>query len=214
VPDEQLQQASQILVDHKFPLLHDPPRVEFGYWDTGCLRHGLDGSGWMRVHLLPLLLVGFTLEETIEVPSLFNPKVQIRTPLPLRYMLLLINHLKKLPMGDSSRNRVRKDLYSFMAYDILPITPEEALCSIPDPSKPLETEERYQERVRVGMEFMRAWDWGHIEQDDLALVESLVLDCRKDYELTEVVQEHDDSDCEQPDSTLWPPSPSQLNHSC
>lgn len=101
-----------------------------------------------------------------------------------------------------------------MAYYILPITPEEALCSSPDPSKPPETEERYQERVRVGVEFMRTWDWGHIEQDDLALGESLVLDCRKDYELTEVVQERDDSDCEQPDSTLWPPSPSQLNHYC
>lgn len=81
----------------------------------------------MRVHLLSLSLVGFTLEETIEVPSIFNSRRKILTPLPLRYMLSLINHFKKLPIGDSSRIRVEKDLLDSIHFYILPTTPGEAL---------------------------------------------------------------------------------------
>ncbi|KGO58599.1 hypothetical protein PEX2_065830 [Penicillium expansum] len=101
VPDEQLSLASQILVEHDFPLLSTGTRRWLGHWDTGCLRHGLDRAGWMRVHLLPLSLVGLTLEDTTKVPSMFASEINIFTPKPPRYMISLIHHLQKFQIGDS-----------------------------------------------------------------------------------------------------------------
>ncbi|GLI75564.1 hypothetical protein PoHVEF18_003821 [Penicillium ochrochloron] len=178
VPDEQLQRASQVLLEHDFPILQDGVRSEFGYWDTGSLRHDLDGDGWMRVHLLPLSLVGFTLEETVEVFSTFVPKLRILTPLLPRYMLSLIRYLKKLRIGDSSRIRVEKDLLGFIGYHILR----------GPPTNPQQSEESRQKRLQDGVQFMLTWDWGNIEQDDLATAESLVLNCRQVSTITDVVE--------------------------
>ncbi|KAJ5516111.1 hypothetical protein N7527_007671 [Penicillium freii] len=93
VPNEQLSLASQILVENRFPRLFTGAKSWFGYWETGCLRHGLDGAGWMGVHLPPLSLVGLTLEDTSEVYSMFAPEIKILTPKPPQYMLSLIHHL-------------------------------------------------------------------------------------------------------------------------
>lgn len=172
--------ASQVLLAHNFPVLQDRVRSEFGYWVTESLRHDLDGQGWMRVHLLPLSLVGFTLEETVEVFSTLVPKLRILTPLLPRYMLSLIRHLKKFPIGDSSRIRVEKDLLGFIGYHILQ----------GPPADPQQSEESRQKRLQDGVQFMRTWDWVHIEQDDLATAESLVLNCRQDLMIIDVVEDN------------------------
>ncbi|KAJ5377554.1 uncharacterized protein N7496_004963 [Penicillium cataractarum] len=181
VPDDQLQHASQTLLEHNFPLLHHGVRPEFGYWDTGCRRHGLDSIGWMRVHLLPLSLVGLTLDETIDVSSMFAPKLRILTPLPTRYMLSLIRHLKKLPLRDSSRLRVEKDLLGFIGYYIVRDPPPELQQS----------DEPLQKKLQRGVELMRTFDWGNVDQDELATAERLVLDCRRVSKLTDVVEDLD-----------------------
>lgn len=61
-----------------------------------CLMHSLDGQGWMRVHLLPLSLVGFTLDETAPFPSTFDHELHLLTSKPAYYMSSLIRHLLQL----------------------------------------------------------------------------------------------------------------------
>ncbi|KAJ5514600.1 hypothetical protein N7463_004152 [Penicillium fimorum] len=81
--------------------------------------HDLDGQGWMRIHLIPLSLVGFTLEDTVEVPSTFTHECHLLAPKPPHYMSSWIRHLLQPPIGHSSRVRVEKDLMGFIYVYIL-----------------------------------------------------------------------------------------------
>ncbi|KAJ5573575.1 uncharacterized protein N7459_008002 [Penicillium hispanicum] len=189
VPDEELSLASQILVENDFPLLSTGRRLWLGYWETKCLRHDLDGAGWRCVHLLPLSLVGFALDDTIKVTSMFAPEISILTPKPPRYMLSLINHLRKLRIHDSSRLRVEKDLLTFISSYILhgppgDISPEARQRLIDEQS-----EEGLQKKLDEGVRFMREWDWGDVEEADLALAERVIGDCQYVGKLADVTQE-------------------------
>ncbi|KAJ6153096.1 hypothetical protein N7497_007415 [Penicillium chrysogenum] len=173
VPDEQLLFASQVLLENDYPRLLPPKQKWRGYsaysgsWETQSLMHDLDGQGWMRVHLLPLSLVGFTLEETVEVPSTFDHELHLLTPKPAHYMSSLIRHLLQISIGDSSRDGPANT----------------TICtSLNDP----ESDEDYQKRVEEGVRFMKTWDWGNIEERYLAIAERAVRDCRYIDTLTDV----------------------------
>lgn len=193
MPDEQLLLASQLLLENNWPrLLHherdwngSPRPAE--YWETQHLMHDLDGEGWMRVHLIPLSLVGFTLEEAVEVPSTFAPELHLLTPKPPHYMASLIRHLLQLPIDHSSRLRVEKDLMGFISAYILKDGPANTtMWAYLDDQ---ESDEDYQKRVEEGVRFMKTWDWGKIEERFLAIAESAVRDCRYIDTLTDVHKE-------------------------
>ncbi|KAJ5170056.1 uncharacterized protein N7500_002839 [Penicillium coprophilum] len=189
IPDEQLSLASQILADHNFPLLSSGTRWWFGYWDTGCFRHGLDRAGWMCVHLLPLSLVGLTLEDTTEVPSIFAPEINILTLKPPRYMLSLIHHLRKLRIGDASRLRVEKDLLTFISSYILHGPPGDINAELLQHLVEQESKEDKLKKLDEGVKFMKTWEWGNVEETDLALAERVVRDCQYVEKLTEVIED-------------------------
>ncbi|KGO77239.1 hypothetical protein PITC_093110 [Penicillium italicum] len=190
VPDEQLSLASQVLLEKNYPRLRIPEQKWPGYsaysgsWETQSMMHDLDGQGWMRAHLLPLSLVGFTLEETVEVPSTFAHELHLLTPKPSHYMSSLIRHLLQLSVGDSSRARVEKDLGGFISAYILKDGPANTTIwtYLNDP----ESDEDYQKRVEEGVRFMKTWDWGNIEERYLAIAECAVRDCRYIDTLTDV----------------------------
>ncbi|CAG7959417.1 unnamed protein product [Penicillium nalgiovense] len=190
VPDEQLPLASQVLLKNNYPRLHTPEQKWPGYsaysgsWETQSLMHDLDGQGWMRAHLLPLSLVGFTLKETVEVPSTFAHELPLLTPKPAHYMSSLLRHLLQLSIGDSSRSRVVKDLGGFISAYILKDGPANTTVwtYLNDP----ESDEDYQKRVEEGVRFMGTWDWGNIEERYLAIAERAVRDCRYIDTLTDV----------------------------
>ncbi|OQE08391.1 hypothetical protein PENVUL_c010G04697 [Penicillium vulpinum] len=194
VPDEQLALASQVLLEKNYPRLHIPEQKWPGYsaysgsWERQSLMHDLDGQGWMRVHLLPLSLVGFTLEETFEVPSTFAHELHILTPKPSHYMSSLIRHLLQLSIGDSNRTGVEKDLGGFISAYILKDGPANTLLStyLNDP----ESDEDYQKRVEKGIRFMKTWDWGKVEERYLAMAESAVRDSHYIDRLTDVHNEN------------------------
>ncbi|CAI7587013.1 unnamed protein product [Penicillium glandicola] len=194
VPDEQLSFASQVLLENNYPRLHIPEQKWPGYsaysgsWEAKSLMHDLDGQGWMRVHLLPLSLVGFSLDETVEVPSTFAHELHLLTPKPSHYMSSLIRHLLQLSIGDSSRARVEKDLGGFISAYILKDGP--ANTTVWDYLNDPESEEDYQRRVEEGVRFMKTWDWGNIEERYLAMAERAVRDCRYIDTLTDVHEGH------------------------
>lgn len=64
------------------------------YWETRCSIHGLDGLGNSLAYILPLSLVGFILEDTVQVPSTFDEDIQLLSAKPPYYMLSLIKVLK------------------------------------------------------------------------------------------------------------------------
>ncbi|KAJ5208416.1 hypothetical protein N7449_002795 [Penicillium cf. viridicatum] len=195
VPDEQLLFASQVLLENNYPRLLIPEQKWPGYsgysgcWETRSLMHDLDGQGWMRAHLLPLSLVGFTLDETVEVPSIFAHELHLLTPKPSHYMSSLIRHILQLSIGDSSRSRAEKDLGGFISVYILKDGPANTtICTyLNNP----ESDEDYQKRVEEGVRFMKTWDWGKIEKRYLAIAERAVRDCRCIDTLTDVHEEQD-----------------------
>ncbi|CAI7636166.1 unnamed protein product [Penicillium viridicatum] len=189
VPDEQLSLASQILVENHFPRLFTGTQAWFGYWETGCLRHDLDGAGWMCAHLLPLSLVGFTLEDTSEVHSMFAPEIKILTPKPPRYMLSLIHHLRKLRIGDASRLRVEKDLLTFISSYILHGPPAHINPELLHRLVEQQSNEELLAKLEEGVKFIKKWDWGNVEETDLILAERVVRDCRYVGKLTDVARD-------------------------
>ncbi|KAJ6187218.1 hypothetical protein N7519_002126 [Penicillium mononematosum] len=193
VPDKQLLLASQVLLEHNWPrlLYHERdwtgyPKVD-EYWESRYLMHDLDGQGWMRVHLMPMSLVGFTLEETVEVPSTFAHELHLRTPKPPHYMSSLIRHLLQLPIEHDSRLRVEKDLMAFISAYILKDGP--ANTTMWTHLDDQESDEDYQKRVEEGVRFMKTWDWSKIEERYLAIAECAVRDCRYIHTLTDVQEE-------------------------
>ncbi|KAJ5385052.1 hypothetical protein N7517_002963 [Penicillium concentricum] len=190
VPDKQLLLASQHLLENNWPRLlyyekdwKGCPRMP-EYQEAQYLMHDLDGQGWMRVHLIPLSLVGFTLEDTVEVPSTFAHECHLLTPKPPHYMSSLIRHLLQLPIGHSSRVRVEKDLMGFISAYILKDGPADTTLwtHLNHP----ESDEDYQKRVEEGVQFMKTWDWGNIEERYLTIAECAVRDCRYIDTLTDV----------------------------
>ncbi|CAI7579274.1 unnamed protein product [Penicillium palitans] len=195
VPDKQLLLASQVLLENNWPriLYHEKDwngrSRAAEYWEAQYLMHDLDGEGWMRAHLIPLSLVGFTLEDTVEVPSTFSHELHLLTPKPSHYMSSLIHHLLQLPVDHNSRLRVEKDLMGFISAYILKDGPANTTTwtYLDDP----ESDEDYQKRVEEGVRFMKTWDWGKIEKRYLAIAERAVRDCRYIDTLTDVHEEQD-----------------------
>ncbi|CAG8898103.1 unnamed protein product [Penicillium egyptiacum] len=192
VPDEQMLFASQMLLEHNWPrlLYHErdwigDPKID-EYWESQYLMHALDDQGRMRVHLIPMSLAGFTLEETVEVPSIFAHELHLRTPKPPHYMLSLIRHLLKLPIDHDSRIRVEKDLMRFISAYILRGPANTALWTHLDEQ---EIDKDYQKRVEEGVRFMKTWDWSKIEERYLAIAERAVRDCQYIDTLTDVHEE-------------------------
>ncbi|KXG45151.1 uncharacterized protein PGRI_040640 [Penicillium griseofulvum] len=186
VPNSQLLLASQLLLENNWPRLLYYER-DWKYpesWEAQCLMHDLDGQGGMRVHLIPLSLVGFTLEDTVEVPSSFAHEFKLLTPTPPHYMSSLIRHLLQLPVGHISRIRVEKDLMGFISAYILKDEPVDMTTLIH--RKNPESEEDYQKRVEKGIQFMKTWDWSKIEERYITMAECAVQDCRYIDTLTDV----------------------------
>ncbi|KAK4863482.1 hypothetical protein LT330_002260 [Penicillium expansum] len=188
VPDKQLLFASQMLLENNWPRLlyyerdwNGKPRAP-EYWEAQYLIHALDDEGWMRVHLIPLSLVGFTLEDTVEVPSTFADELHLLTPKPPHYMSSLIRHLLQLPIDHDSRVRVEKDLMGFISAYILKDGP--ANTTMWTYLNGQESDEDYQKRVEEGVRFMKTWDWGKIEERYLAIAECAVRDCHYIHTLT------------------------------
>ncbi|KAG0158985.1 hypothetical protein PDIDSM_6505 [Penicillium digitatum] len=193
VPDGQLLLASQVLLENNWPrlLYHEKrwngnPRVP-EYWETHYLMHALDSEDWMRVHLIPLSLVGFTLEDTVEVPSTFAHELHLLTPKPPHYMSSLIHHLLQLPIDHNSRIRVEKDLLGFISTYILKDGP--ANTTVWTYLNDQDSDKDYQKKVEEGVRFMKTWDWGKIEERYLAMAECAVRDCRYINSLTDVHEE-------------------------
>lgn len=162
------------------------PRVP-EYWETHYLMHALDSEDWMRVHLIPLSLVGFTLEDTVEVPSTFAHELHLLTPKPPHYMSSLIHHLLQLPIDHNSRIRVEKDLLGFISTYILKDGP--ANTTVWTYLNDQDSDKDYQKKVEEGVRFMKTWDWGKIEERYLAMAECAVRDCRYINSLTDVHEE-------------------------
>ncbi|KAJ5614722.1 hypothetical protein N7528_008376 [Penicillium herquei] len=197
VPDDQLSLASQILIDNGFPLMkyHEGEERDL-FWKSPCLAHDLDGAGWSRVHLLPLSLVDLTLDETTEVPSTFAYDMSLLSPKPPRYFLSLIRHLLKLPIGNSGRWRLEKDIYSFISAYILHDPP----AHTPRWVLAQQTEESYQEQVEKGVQEMKEWDWGDIEERYLKIAELVVRNCQYVSTLTDVTDNEPSSPIREYDS--------------
>ncbi|KAJ5503708.1 hypothetical protein N7463_006582, partial [Penicillium fimorum] len=187
-PDEQLSLASQILVDNHFPRLLTGGQSWLGYWETRCLRHDLDGVGWMCVRLLPLLLVGFTLDDTTEVRSIFAPEIKVHTPKSPRYMLFLIRHLPELRIGDTSRLRVEKDLLTFISSYILHGLPGHINPELLHRLLEQQSNEELLEKLDEGVEFIKKRDMGNVDETDLALAERVVRDCQYVGNLTDLTR--------------------------
>jgi hypothetical protein len=143
----------------------------------------------MCVHLLPLSLVGFTLEDTSEVPSIFAPEIRILTPKPPRYMLSLIHHLRKLRIGDASRLRVEKDLLTFISSYILHGPPGDISPELLHRLVEQQSDEELLAKLDEGVKFIKKWDWGNVEETDLALAERVVRDCQYVGKLTDVTRD-------------------------
>ncbi|KAJ6125611.1 hypothetical protein N7471_012928 [Penicillium samsonianum] len=193
--------SNAITVENNFPRLSTGNRWWFGFWDTGCLRHDLDGAGWMCVHLFPLSLVDFTLEDTTEVPSMFAPDINIRTPKPPQYMLSLIHHLRKLRIGGPSRIRVKKDLLSFISSYIFHGPPGHIHPELLHRLSEQQSKENLLKKLDEGVRFMKGWNWGNVEETDLALAERVVRDCHYVGKLTDVTQDPA-SPCRTPEPVL------------
>ncbi|CAI7588500.1 unnamed protein product [Penicillium crustosum] len=195
VPDKQLLLASQVLLENNWPriLYHEKDwngrSRTAEYWEAQYLMHDLDGEGWMRVHLIPLSLVGFNLNDTVEVPSKFSHELHLLTPKPPHYMSSLIHHLLQLPLDHNSRLRVEKDLMGFISVYILKDGPTNT--TMWSYLNDLESNEDYQKRVEEGVRFMKTWDWGKIENRYLVIAERAVRDCRYINTLTNVHEEQD-----------------------
>ncbi|KAJ5693556.1 hypothetical protein N7455_003539 [Penicillium solitum] len=175
VPDEQVSLASQILIDNGFPLVKHSKRIGMEYWETRCSIHGLDGLGNSLAYILPLSLVGFTLEDTVQVPSTFDEDIQLLSAKPPYYMLPLIKVLKRMPLADCSRWRIAKSLAAFISTYMLndgpanmPWEQREALRR--------ESDEDYGKRVDEAVRVMKTWDWGNTVDRYLALAENVVRD--------------------------------------
>lgn len=188
VPDEQLPLASEALIGNGFPRLLGRERVLFGRWDRDSLIHALDDDGWMRAHIIPLSLVGITLEETVKAPVIFAPEHEVLTPKPPRYMLCMIRFLLKHPLSDRSRFRVERDLEWFIHSYVLHGAPANVCLTPqrPEDAEWQETEEQYEKRVEEGVQRMKAWDWGEVDERYLALAERIVRECQYIDEMTDV----------------------------
>ncbi|KAJ5116609.1 hypothetical protein N7456_000957 [Penicillium angulare] len=189
VPDEQLQAASQAITDAGFPRIPaDTQGERLGLWGFKSLPHDLDGAAWRRVHLLPLSVVGFTLEETIVVPSKFAPTLLLRTPRPSRYLLSLFRNLLQLPIDDISRHRLRKDIVCFMSHYILFAPPADTPRDIIAEMEAKESDEEYKLRIDEAVREVREWEWGDVEERELDMVERALRDFHYIGTLTDVVE--------------------------
>ncbi|KAJ5116607.1 hypothetical protein N7456_000955 [Penicillium angulare] len=157
-----------------------------GCWGTECLPHALDDSAWRVVHLLPLTLVGLTLEETLEVSSTFAPKLRLRTPRPTRYLLSLLRNIRKFPIGDYGRRRLQGDITNFMCFYILHCPPAHTPGEILDEMAERETDEEYERRIDEAVKDLRGLDWGDVEEKDLDMVERALRDAQYIETLTDV----------------------------
>lgn len=173
VPDREWLFASQILLEHDFPRLCGAERPTFEYWDYRTRIHAIDAEGLVRIHLLPLSLVGLKLHETIEVPSTLAEEFHIRTPMPPRYMLSLISHLLRFPIRHTGRLRVERDLHAFISTYIIDGAPAQSPSTEQEQSK-----ESHWEKVESGIQFMKTWDWEITEGEEryLAIAERAVRD--------------------------------------
>lgn len=147
------------------------------------MSHDLDGAAIERVNLLPLSLIGLTLDETYEVPSTFDRDLYLLTPKPFPYFLSLFRLLLRLPIGDVSRNRVKQDVYIFIAYHLMHALPAHTPTWVID----AESDESYQQRVEEGVREMKTWNWDVVEERMLDIAERAIRDTDYINHLTDVV---------------------------
>ncbi|KAJ5291316.1 hypothetical protein N7478_000567 [Penicillium angulare] len=161
--------------------------------------YGLDGDGWRHLHLLPLSLIGLSLEETIQVHSIVDSHLYLLSPKPLRYMPSLFRYLLRLPIANVSRRKVERDLITFIGWYILHDLPPDTPRSIVD----AETVESHESRVERGLKEMKGWDWGEVDELFLEMAEPVVRDCRSVKKLTDLAGEPPASTSMDPDDGLW-----------
>ncbi|OOG00408.1 hypothetical protein ASPCADRAFT_502725 [Aspergillus carbonarius ITEM 5010] len=190
VPDDLLGSTSQTLTKNGFPW--SPRPEDCNYYHCGRVdrsrTHNRDAAGGNLIYLYPLSVLGLTLEDAFEVPSIFNHKLRFLTPKPSRYMLSMIRHFVNSPVDDySMRHRVTNDLAGFMHVYIFRGPPADTQYNTAEEEEAAERE--FMEKVPHVIQEMNSWDWGDISDPEyLDIAENIVRDARKLETTTKVVK--------------------------
>jgi hypothetical protein len=191
VPDEQLPLASQILVENGFPIGgHSSIMVEVDKeWETVGMMHTIE-DGYIfrktRIHLYPLSFIDLTLEDTVEATYMYDRSQTILTPKPPNFMLSLIRHLLKRPIGGPGRLRVEIELDNFIGYALFRIPKfddEDDMSECVEDSK--SDIEEFKKKAEEVLIEVKQWDWGCADQKYLDIVEKLIRGSIRTKTLTE-----------------------------
>ncbi|KAJ6114879.1 hypothetical protein N7486_000657 [Penicillium sp. IBT 16267x] len=181
IPDEQLPFASQILLEADFPRIYPSPRPWVGYWDRLSWAHyvGAPSANLNHgtIYLIPMSLVGFSLEDTIRVKPTFHDTLHIFTPKPAPYMRSLIEMLQAFEIHNVRRYRVQMDLMSFVCNGLLKIPMEGLPYYIP-------RDEQFKKRAVDAVKVARTWDWGPVDPALAQLVHRVICEPQFIWELT------------------------------
>lgn len=164
MPDSQISEASNVLLEHNVPIL---PQVKSDdEWDQAGAMHTYAAT---RVHVLPLSLTGLSLDDCVEEVSSLDAHQKILIPKELQYLVSLIRMLLPIPMC-RRRYRVSIDLMVFLEYRVFPRLSD-------DEDEENESEEHFQLRVGQALSRVRQWDWKSEEQKFLRYSEDIIRDC-------------------------------------
>ncbi|KAJ5797929.1 uncharacterized protein N7503_007225 [Penicillium pulvis] len=181
IPDDQLPFASQILLEADYPRIYPNPRPWVGYRDNQCWAHYIGAPSanlnYGIVYLVPMSLVGFSLEETMRVKPTFDNVLQILTPKPAPYMRSLIQMLRGFPVNDVRRYRVQMDLISFVCKGLLQASMEGLPYYIP-------RDEQFKKRALDAVKIARTWDWGPVDPILAHLVHRIICEPQYIWDLT------------------------------
>ncbi|KAJ5639574.1 uncharacterized protein N7484_007436 [Penicillium longicatenatum] len=181
IPDDQLLFASQILLETDFPRIYPQPRPWVGYRDHQSWAHYIGkpeaNLNYGIIYLVPMSLVGFTLQDTIRVKPTFDDKFHILTPKPAPYMRSLIQMLRAFQLNDVRRYRVQMDLVSFVCVGLLHTSMEGLPYYKP-------RDEAFKKKTLDAVKVVRAWDWGPVDPILSQIVHRIVCEPQFIWDLT------------------------------
>ncbi|CAG8937610.1 unnamed protein product [Penicillium salamii] len=176
IPDTLLPIAAQLLSD--CGLEEIPPDTSPIARNTKWEQAGF--SYLPGIHLYPLSVFGFGLEDTVEVISTFDSMRTILTPKPHIYMKSMIHLILDHPPGDRLRCRVTDDMLSFISFHLFEDEPLDT--KVEGWEERMESEEDFQKRVEIVVQEVTSWDWDCL--DDMRIAEILVRHCERLGSLT------------------------------
>ncbi|KAK2752124.1 hypothetical protein FQN55_008014 [Onygenales sp. PD_40] len=168
VPDNQLQLASTMLLDHHIPRGGSSKwrADKYGDWEGVGIMHSHAG---MRIHLLPLSYARLTLDDCMETLSGVSQKERALVPNPRAYFISLIRLAMGLPEGaERSDNTINFAI--FLEHYVFPKLPE-------GEEEEDESEEHFQQRVEQAISYVNKWEWKPEEEKYLHLAERIICDC-------------------------------------